>query len=67
MLDADKEWLYEVCHRSLLAHKLKVAGYFTEEERRRWERLYERFPEEYMQVLNEVNPHNIVRRNDYAP
>ncbi len=53
MSDEDKAWLREIFKRSRMARKLGATGQFTEEEQRRWERLYEMYLKEYEQLVEE--------------
>lgn len=55
MSEEDRAWLIEIFKQSVLAAKLKVDGRWTEDERRRWERLYELHKDEYKQLVWEVS------------
>lgn len=51
MNEEDRAWLIEIFKQAILAGKLGVKGYWTEDELRRWERLYEMHKHEYEQLV----------------
>jgi hypothetical protein len=55
MSEEDREWLREIFKRSNLAATLGAEGAWTDEERHRWERLYDMHKLEYMQLVQEAN------------